>query len=95
MVLSTGQGCVSRCGLSRRETVVPACGTAGPSSGRPLTVRPGGGAPGACASPAWPALVLAQQRTELDGGLPDPWPLPEEVARAARHDLPLAPPFSR
>ena len=41
------------------------------------------------------AEVMAQQSTELNGCLPNPWPLPHEVARAARHDLPLAPPYSR
>jgi hypothetical protein len=40
------------------------------------------------------AAVMAQQSTELNGCLPNPWPLPHEIARAARHDLPLAPPFS-
>lgn len=39
-----------------------------------------------------PALVMSQQSTELDGCLPNSWPLPTELARAARHDLPLAPP---
>ena len=42
-----------------------------------------------------PALVMSQQSTELDGCLPNPWPLPAEIARAARHDLPLAPPYQR
>ena len=46
-----------------------------------------------CPRPGAPALVMAQQSTELGGCLPNPWPLPEEVARAARHDLPLAPPY--
>jgi hypothetical protein len=39
------------------------------------------------------ARVMAQQSTELNGCLPNPWPLPAEIARAARHDLPLAPPY--
>jgi hypothetical protein len=39
-----------------------------------------------------PAPVMAQESTELNGCLPNPWPLPAEIARAARHDLPLAPP---
>lgn len=40
------------------------------------------------------APVMAQQSTELDGCLPNPWPLAYEIARAARHDLPLAPPYA-
>ncbi len=38
------------------------------------------------------ARVMSQQSTELNGCLPNPWPLPQEISRAARHDLPLAPP---
>jgi hypothetical protein len=38
------------------------------------------------------APVMAQQSTELEGCRPNPWPLAGEVARLARHDLPLAPP---
>ena len=34
---------------------------------------------------------MSQQSTELDGCLPNPWPLDWEVALAARHDQPLAP----
>jgi hypothetical protein len=34
---------------------------------------------------------MSQQSTELNGCLPNPWPLPDEIARAARHDQPLAP----
>jgi hypothetical protein len=46
-----------------------------------------------CPDPGRPAPVMAQQSTELNGCLPNPWPLPHEIKRAARHDLPLAPPF--
>ena len=46
-----------------------------------------------CPHPGRPAPVMAQQSTELNGCLPNPWPLPHEIRRAARHDLPLAPPF--
>ena len=45
-----------------------------------------------CPHPGQPAAVMAQQSTELHGCLPNPWPLPSEIARLARHDLPLAPP---
>jgi hypothetical protein len=38
---------------------------------------------------------MAQQSTELSGCLPNPWPLDHEIARVARHDLPLAPPYQR
>jgi len=48
-----------------------------------------------CPVPGRPALVMSQQSTELDGCLPNPWPLPQEIERAARHDLPLAPPYDR
>ena len=48
-----------------------------------------------CATPGLPAPVMSQQSTELDGCLPNPWPLEEEVVRAARHDEPLAPPYER
>ena len=46
-----------------------------------------------CPVPGRPAPVMAQQSTELEGCLPNPWPLPEEVVAAARHDEPLAPPY--
>jgi hypothetical protein len=44
-----------------------------------------------CPTRGRPAAVMAQQSTELDGCLPNPWPLAEEIERAARHDQPLAP----
>jgi hypothetical protein len=44
-----------------------------------------------CSTPGMTAPVMLPQSTELHGCLPNPWPLPAEVARAARHDLPLAP----
>ena len=44
-----------------------------------------------CAAAGRPAPVMAQQSTELHGCLPNPWPLPEEIAFAARHERPLAP----
>jgi hypothetical protein len=44
-----------------------------------------------CTTPGSVAPVMLPQSTELHGCLPNPWPLPAEVARAARHDLPLAP----
>ncbi|MDP9071910.1 MAG: DUF3152 domain-containing protein [Actinomycetota bacterium] len=48
-----------------------------------------------CPRPGRPAPVMAQQSTELNGCLPNPWPLPDEVRVAGRHDQPLAPAFGR
>ena len=48
-----------------------------------------------CPAPGRPAPVMAQQSTELDGCLPNPWPLDAEIEAARRHDEPLAPPYER
>lgn len=45
-----------------------------------------------CPRAGQPAKVMAQQSTELDGCLPNPWPLPAEITLAAQHVEPLAPP---
>jgi len=44
-----------------------------------------------CPQPGRPAPIMNQQSTELDGCLPNPWPLDDEIAAAARHDRKLAP----
>ena len=48
-----------------------------------------------CPKRGEPAPIMAQQSTELDGCLPNPWPLSHEIEKAARHDEPLAPPYNR
>ena len=45
-----------------------------------------------CPRAGWPAAIMAQQSTELNGCLPNPWPLAAEVDHAAQHREPLAPP---
>jgi hypothetical protein len=44
-----------------------------------------------CPRPGRPAPIMSQQSTELNGCLPNPWPLPSEIAVLAQHRLPLAP----
>jgi hypothetical protein len=44
-----------------------------------------------CEEPGSPAAVMVQQSTELHGCLANAWPLPDEIALAARHDRPIAP----
>ena len=41
------------------------------------------------------APVMEQQSTNLGACRPNPWPLDDEIELAARHDLPLAPPYER
>jgi hypothetical protein len=48
-----------------------------------------------CPARGRPAPLMAQQSTELEGCLPNQWPLPAEIEYAAQHLEPLAPPFSR
>lgn len=48
-----------------------------------------------CPQRGEPAPVMAQQSTELDGCLPNPWPLPWEIDCARRHHEPLAPGYEK
>jgi hypothetical protein len=49
--------------------------------------------PPQCPLPGRLARLMSQQSTELNGCLPNPWPLASELVAAARHDEPLAPPY--
>ncbi|MBW3562133.1 MAG: DUF3152 domain-containing protein [Actinobacteria bacterium] len=44
-----------------------------------------------CPATGLPAAIMSQQSTELDGCLPNGWPLDWEIELASRHELPLAP----
>lgn len=46
-----------------------------------------------CEAPGQPAAVMYQQSSGVGDCLPNPWPLPWEIACAARHDEPVAPPY--
>jgi hypothetical protein len=45
-----------------------------------------------CPRTGRPAALMNQQSTELNGCLPNPWPLPSEITEAARRPATLAPP---
>lgn len=44
-----------------------------------------------CGAAGQSAALMGQQSKGLDGCVPNPWPLPWEIACAARHDEPIAP----
>lgn len=46
-----------------------------------------------CRAPGQVAPLMAQQSTELDGCLPNPWPLDTEVQQGRRRPPDLAPPY--
>jgi hypothetical protein len=48
-----------------------------------------------CPGAGLPSPIMVQQSTELDGCLANGWPLPEDIAVAARHDQPIAPAFGQ
>lgn len=48
-----------------------------------------------CPGTGLPSPIMVQQSTELDGCLANGWPLPEDIAVAARHDQPIAPAFGQ
>jgi len=46
-----------------------------------------------CPAVGKPAPLMAQQSTELNGCLPNPWPLDSEIALGGRRPADLAPPY--